>query len=92
VQGALSGGIRKRGASLKGGGSRTANLRVADPSKLLKKGRQLCYCMGMHHRLIGNCVACGLVVCEQVGEGVMMASSSPIILKVTFIAGGGGVV
>jgi hypothetical protein len=80
VQGALSGGIRKRGASLKGGGSRTANLRVADPSKLLKKGRQLCYCMGMHHRLIGNCVACGLVVCEQVGEGVMMASSPPIIL------------
>ena len=28
----------------------------------------MCFCQGMHHRLLGNCTACGLVVCEQVGN------------------------
>ena len=69
---ARSGNITKRGENRqkKGGVDfKTTNLRVSDPSKLLKKGRQMCLCQGMHHRLIGNCGACGLIVCEQIGLG-----------------------
>eukprot|EP01043_Picozoa_sp_COSAG02_P020480 COSAG02_NODE_1012_length_15221_cov_33.681524_6_plen_490_part_00 len=69
---ARSGNIAKRGENRqkKGGVDfKTTNLRVADPSKLLKKGRQMCLCQGMHHRLIGSCGACGLIVCEQIGLG-----------------------
>jgi hypothetical protein len=69
---ARSGGIARRGENRqkKGGVDfKTSNLRVSDPSKLLKKGRQMCLCQGMHHRLIGNCSGCGLIICEQIGLG-----------------------
>ena len=47
---ARSGGIKKKGEKRKGGKDvMTTNLRVADPNKLLQKGRRMCFCQGMHH-------------------------------------------
>jgi hypothetical protein len=71
---ARSGGIKRRG---QGQGAKdkekdkvkTTNLNSADPSTLLRKGRHMCDCQGLRHRLMGNCTACGLIVCEQIGEG-----------------------
>ena len=32
-------------------------------------GRKLCNCQAQTHKLIGNCISCGRVVCEQEGKG-----------------------
>ena len=33
------------------------------------EGRHLCDCMAAKHKLIGNCLACGRIVCAQEGSG-----------------------
>ncbi|KAM7541436.1 hypothetical protein Aperf_G00000019655 [Anoplocephala perfoliata] len=35
----------------------------------LLPGRHPCQCLAARHRLIGNCISCGRIVCEQEGSG-----------------------
>ena len=63
---ALSGGIRRRGQKQSTRNQKTAD---AGQQRPLVNGRVLCMCEAMHHRLIGNCLQCGLIVCEQHGQG-----------------------
>jgi hypothetical protein len=40
-----------------------------DPSKQLRPGRYPCQCQARVHGLVGNCLSCGRVVCQQEGSG-----------------------
>eukprot|EP00741_Cyanophora_paradoxa_P013722 tig00020710_g13245.t1 len=51
--------------------------KTVDPAELAQRGlllpgRRRCDCMATRHRLVGNCITCGKIVCEQEGEGTCL--------------------
>lgn len=44
-------------------------------------GKQLCYCMGTDHDLVGNCLACGKVVCALEGKGACLFCGHAVTAK-----------
>ena len=44
-------------------------------------GKQLCYCMGTDHELVGNCLACGKVVCALEGKGACLFCGHAVTAK-----------
>jgi len=44
-------------------------------------GKQLCYCMGADHDLVGNCLACGKVVCALEGKGACLFCGHAVTAK-----------
>jgi len=54
----------------------------------LAAGRQACECQATRHRLVGNCVACGRVVCQQEGPGPCLFCGA--LVGVGSSEGGGG--
>lgn len=44
-------------------------------------GKQLCYCMGTEHDLVGNCLACGKVVCALEGKGACLFCGHAVTAK-----------
>ena len=44
----------------------------------LAAGRHACECQATRHRLVGNCVACGRVVCKQEGPGPCLFCGAPV--------------
>ena len=54
----------------------------------LAAGRHACECQATRHRLVGNCVACGRVVCMQEGPGPCLFCGAPV--GVSRGEGGGG--
>ncbi|CEF63648.1 Activating signal cointegrator 1 [Strongyloides ratti] len=47
----------------------------------IKPGRILCDCMARDHPLIGNCLGCGLIVCEQQRSGPCLFCSRLVVSK-----------
>uniref|UniRef100_A0A0K0E8G2 BZIP domain-containing protein n=1 Tax=Strongyloides stercoralis TaxID=6248 RepID=A0A0K0E8G2_STRER len=47
----------------------------------IKPGRIPCDCMARDHPLIGNCLGCGLIVCEQQGSGPCLFCSTLVVSK-----------
>uniref|UniRef100_A0A0N4ZSD7 Zf-C2HC5 domain-containing protein n=1 Tax=Parastrongyloides trichosuri TaxID=131310 RepID=A0A0N4ZSD7_PARTI len=61
------------------------NSALSDGFKNIKKqlapGRKPCDCMARDHPLIGNCLGCGLIVCEQQKSGPCLFCSTLVVSK-----------
>jgi hypothetical protein len=48
-------------------------------------GRNSCECQASKHKLIGNCVKCGRIVCEQEGSGPCFFCGNLVRTKQFFV-------
>ena len=66
-------------------GGKPRRLEVIDISTLadnfLAPGRNRCTCQARRHRLLGNCMSCGRVICEQEGWGPCFFCGEPFMKK-----------
>ena len=44
-------------------------------------GKKTCYCMAREHDLIGNCLACGKIVCAVEGRGACLFCGHQVVAK-----------
>ena len=44
-------------------------------------GKKMCYCMAREHELVGNCLACGKIVCAVEGRGACMFCGHQVVAK-----------
>jgi len=75
-----------------GGGTKPKKLEVIDLSTLadnfMAPGRNRCTCQARRHRLLGNCMSCGRVICEQEGWGPCFFCGEPLMKKGAKLKGG----
>lgn len=43
--------------------------------------QKLCYCMAREHELVGNCLACGKIVCALEGRGICLFCGHNVVAK-----------
>lgn len=44
-------------------------------------GKKICYCMAREHELVGNCLACGKIVCAVEGRGACLFCGHQVVAK-----------
>ena len=44
-------------------------------------GKKICYCMAREHELVGNCLACGKIVCSIEGRGACLFCGHQVVAK-----------
>ncbi len=79
----------KKGKQPKGeGGAKKQEPQKPAGKSVTKVAREDCYCMGTEHPVLGNCLACGKIICELEGRNLPCLFCGEMFVGVPSGAGG----
>ncbi|XP_021286169.1 activating signal cointegrator 1 [Herrania umbratica] len=76
-----------QGNSKKKKAGKVVSLAEAAKGSIVFQQGKPCLCQARRHRLIGNCLSCGKIVCEQEGEGPCNFCGAPVLREGSTYAG-----